>query len=260
MTGTARPVLHAATLCAAALTAALLVPAQAQADPCSTGSGGGFGCNNNSPGGGGGGGGGGTGGGGNGGGGGGATGDIPIAPGTNGNLGPGQTNGGGGGAPPPAHVATNVLAQQAAAGAQLPVPVVHTAPAGKTYVGVKTAFWVDGFVSVQTPPVEVPGQIVQATATPAQVTWHLGDPASPEMVCDNAGSKDGATCSHTYQRASTGGSGNGAYQITATISWNIHWTCTGTGCDQPGGDLPAMTMTSVQNPLVVTEIQTGNRQ
>ncbi|MEV4252559.1 hypothetical protein AB0J52_05260 [Spirillospora sp. NPDC049652] len=158
------------------------------------------------------------------------------------------------------HIPTTTLAQQAAAGAQLPVPVVHTAPSGKTYVGVKTAFWVDGFVTVQTAPVSVPGQTVQATATPAQVTWQIGDPTAPQMTCNDAGSSSGTTCSHTYQRASTGANGSGAYQITATISWNLRWTCVGADCDEPAGVLPAMTMTSVQNPLIVAEIQTGSRQ
>ncbi|MFC4911209.1 hypothetical protein [Actinomadura gamaensis] len=252
------PAVRAVSLGAAVVVAgAFLAPATATAGPCS-GSGGGFGCDWGSPGGGStGGGGGGTGGGG-GGGGGGTTGEIPTAPGANAGGLPGA-NGNGPNAVGPAPISTNELAQRAANSALLHTPKVYTAPSGKTYVKVRTAFWVTGFEPVSTDPQTAANQTVQAVATPARVEWQLGDPAQPHMTCDDGGSKDGTTCSHTYQRSSTGAPG-GAFQITATIVWTIHWTCVGAGCQQAAGDLPPMQMTSAPSPLVVGEIQTGNRR
>ncbi|RFU42221.1 hypothetical protein DZF91_07685 [Actinomadura logoneensis] len=137
--------------------------------------------------------------------------------------------------------------------------MVHTAPSGKTYVSVRTSFWVDGFKTVSTPPASVPGQSVTATASPAYVTWALGDPTNPQMTCQDGGSQSGDSCNYTYKKSSVGVPG-GSYQVTATITWNIHWTCVGNDCDQAAGDLPAMTMASAPTPLVVGEIQAGSRQ
>ncbi|WP_157432924.1 hypothetical protein [Actinomadura rifamycini] len=159
------------------------------------------------------------------------------------------------GAPPPvaAAPATWELVQRAMDATAFPVPRVHTAPADKTYVRTETSLWVDGFEVVQTEPITVGDQTVQATATPISVTWDLGE---KELVCDNGGSENGATCTYTYQRASAGRPG-GAYRITATIAWNVSWTCEGSDCDAAGGSLGQQSMTSVPTPLVVGEIQTN---
>ncbi|MEW2352583.1 hypothetical protein [Spirillospora sp. NPDC029432] len=138
----------------------------------------------------------------------------------------------------------------------MPVPTVHTAPDGKTYVKVRTALWVDGFDTVQTPPVSAGDQLVQATATPKSVQWNLGETT---LTCNGPGNASGTECSHTYNRSSTHATG-GAYQITATITWNVTYTCVGAECDQEGGTLGDLSMTSVPTPLVVGEIQTNTRQ
>ncbi|GGT87595.1 hypothetical protein [Actinomadura citrea] len=237
---------------AAALLSTLVAPAQALADGCG-GANKGLDCNlSGVTGGRGGGGGGGTGGGGTGG----VSGPVaPPAPeGLTDNQAVDGVDGPGGGAPPPpAPPDTWTLVQQARASAQFPVPTVHTAPKGKTFVRLRTSLWVDGFTVVQTQPITVGAQTVQATANPSSVTWNLGE---TQIVCQDAGSKDGKTCGYTYTRASAGQPG-GAWQITATITWKITWTCQGADCDAAGGALDDQTMTSQPTPLVVSEIQTN---
>jgi hypothetical protein len=97
---------------------------------------------------------------------------------------------------------------------------------------------------------------VQLTGEPATVTWDLGETT---QTCDNAGSEDGKGCSYTYKRSSAGQPG-GAYQITATIRWNVTWSCEGADCDAAGGGLGQQPMQSAATPLVVGEIQTTTGQ
>ncbi|TDC51010.1 hypothetical protein E1281_21265 [Actinomadura sp. KC345] len=140
--------------------------------------------------------------------------------------------------------------------AELPAPIVHTAPDGKTYVRIRTSLWVDGFRVVKTDPIGGGGQSIQATADPVSVTWNMGE---SRKRCEDAGSKSGETCNYTYKRSSTG-QPSGAYQITATITWNLTWSCDGPACAPTGGDLGAETVTSQPTPLVVSEIQTNTGQ
>lgn len=94
---------------------------------------------------------------------------------------------------------------------------------------------------------------MQATATPVSVTWSMGE---KEVVCSDGGGKDSKTCTYTYQRSSAGQPG-GSYKITATITWNVSWTCAGSDCDSAGGDLGQESRSSVPTPLIVGEIQTN---
>ncbi|MBB4773356.1 hypothetical protein [Actinomadura livida] len=144
----------------------------------------------------------------------------------------------------------------AQASTEYPTPTVHTAPDGKTYVRVRTSLWIEGFDNVQTQPITVGAQTVQLVATPKSVTWNLGEKT---IVCDDAGSKDGKTCNYAYQRSSASRSG-GAYQITATITWDVRWTCEGADCDEAGGSLGVNSIPSAPTPLVVSEIQTNTGQ
>lgn len=244
-------ILACAALFAAALTAPALTAAPAQADDCKggdpfsckwTGRGGGSG-------------GGGTGGGGSSGGGNSGPTEPPplidlpetVAP----EALPGD-------APAPQAAAPTTLDWVAAAksSAELPTPVVHTAPDGKTYVSVRTSLWVDGFDVVKTEPIGGDGQMIQATAQPVSVTWNMGE---ARKTCKNAGSKDGKNCHYTYKRSSAG-KPSGAYQVIATITWHLTWTCEGPACDPDGGDLGTESMPSQPAPLVVSEIQTNTGQ
>ncbi|MFB4304059.1 hypothetical protein [Actinomadura sp. NTSP31] len=200
------------------------------------------------------------GGGGTGGGSGGGDGGPVIAPdpvGLNANEGAGFVQVPGNQAAPQAAVpATADLVASAMDTASFPVPTVHTAPKGKTYVRLDTSLWVDGFQVVKTTRLKVGNQTVQATATPASVTWDLGETTK---TCDNAGSENGKACSYTFKRSSAAAAG-GAYKITATVIWHVAWTCVGADCDGPGGELAPHPETSPPTPLIVGEIQTTTGQ
>jgi hypothetical protein len=158
--------------------------------------------------------------------------------------------------PAPAPPATADLVAMAQADAEFPMPTVHTAPADKTFVRLRTTLWVDGFQNVQTEPITVGAQTIQLTAKPKSVTWDMGE---KKFVCADAGTKDGKTCNYTYKRSSASEPG-GSYKITATITWEVGWTCTGDDCDSAGGALPDNPLTSAPTPLVVGEIQTNTGQ
>jgi len=88
---------------------------------------------------------------------------------------------------------------------------------------------------------------VTATATPVSVTWHPGDGST--VTCQGAGapytSADNPAaaspdCGHTYTRSSAGQPG-GAFQVTATITWDITWQ----GAGGAGGVLAPLFTTAV---------------
>ncbi len=246
-----RGIVAAATV-AGTLTAATL---PAFADPCVLGPDGKFHCAGGNVGGGGGG----NGGGGGGGGGGNGDGGFnipPLLPGDEEELGLGGDPGGGGdGGGGPAPIPTLTLAQMARANAQLPTPIVHTAPAGKTYVGVRTNLWVDNYVDVGTEPITVGRQTIRAWATATTVTWKM---VEKQFDCAGPGSRNSAECSYTYQRSSANQRG-GKYYIVATITWTFRWECQGLDCQSSGDTLPSMTRDSAPTPLLVGEIQTNAR-
>ncbi|GAA4224311.1 hypothetical protein GCM10022254_03460 [Actinomadura meridiana] len=201
----------------------------------------------------------GKGGGGGGNGGGGASGPIlpPPPEGLTANEAQGFVSVPGGAAPLGAAPASTAdLVATARAATAFPVPIVHTAPADKTYVGLRTSLWVEGFGNVQTEPIEGDGQLVQLVATPKSVTWDLGE---KKITCEDGGSKNGKTCTYRYARSSASQPG-GSYKITATITWDVSWTCRGAGCDAQEGDLDPNTVSSAPTPFIVGEIQTNTGQ
>jgi hypothetical protein len=165
-------------------------------------------------------------------------------------------------APEPAPPTTADLVAQARASADFPTPTVNTAPADKTYVGLRTALWVDGWQDVPTTPINVAGQSISLIAKPRSVTWKMGEKAGggeATFDCPDAGSRDGKTCNYTYRHSSASEPG-GTYMISATITWDVSWTCTGANCDSPGGVLPPASFPSGNTPLTVGEIQTNTGQ
>lgn len=243
----------AAIILASSLTVlgeAALQGSPALADPCSGGSGG-FGCgyrDGGRSGGGSGGGGGGSGGSG------GGSGEIPEFDGEGGGGGvPEARDGEGGSEQEP--LPTIYWAEAARSRANLPVPVVRTAPNDKTYVGLRTGLWVENFRSVETPRIGDGDQQVWAVATPKHVIWDLGERT---ITCNSAGSPNSLECSHIYSRSSASKPG-GIYKITATIVWGIEWYCVGSDCDANYGTLDDMSMPSAPHPFTVSEIQTNTR-
>lgn len=153
--------------------------------------------------------------------------------------------------------ATADLLAMAKAATRFPQVVVHTAPKDKTYVGLRTSLWVEGFDDVATNPITIGAQTVQLTAKPKFVSWDLGE--TKDFICQGAGSEDGKTCNYTFKHSSASEPG-GAYEITATIVWDVAWTCEGVDCDTGGAALPQNPVQSEPTPLTVGEIQTNTGQ
>ncbi|MET9392575.1 hypothetical protein ABZY20_19640 [Streptomyces sp. NPDC006624] len=154
---------------------------------------------------------------------------------------------------------------------QLPDTEVSLAPETETKVNLPTWAWVDKavFDEVQaTAAINVPGFNIQATTTAKPVSLKLEPgtedaetyPASGECVInadDSIGepyakgkADETPPCGIKYLRSS----GNGTYNLKATITWDIAWTGTGGA----GGDLPNGTFGSDQ-AVTVQEIQAVNR-
>lgn len=129
----------------------------------------------------------------------------------------------------PAPPAPAVLAALAQKDLKLATPVIESSPRPglPQLVSVPMWAWVPGgeYVSVSA-TASVPGESVTATATPVSVTWSWGDGTS--TACPGAGTAYTAsadptspspTCGHTYAQSS----GNGAFTLSATISWAVAW-------------------------------------
>ncbi|MFB6555705.1 hypothetical protein [Streptomyces sp. NPDC056405] len=177
-----------------------------------------------------------------------------------------------GAAPPVENAVTpEVLAELAYNRIQLPTTEVTLAPAGTTKVNLPTWAWLDKAtfekVSV-TASLDVGAVNIQATTTaiPVSLTLRPGTddaethPASGECTINGDGSigepyakgKADQTppCGITYLRSS----GDGAFNLQATITWEIAWTGTGGA----GGDLPDGTFGTTQ-AVTVQEVQAVNR-
>ncbi|MFE8967295.1 hypothetical protein ACFYMR_18050 [Streptomyces albogriseolus] len=177
-------------------------------------------------------------------------------------------------APPPQYeqaITPEILAALAYQHMQLPDTEVSLAPEQTTKVNLPTWAWLDKavFDEVQaTAAIDVPGFNLEATTTarPVSLTLEPGTddavtyPASGECLINNddsigepyAKGKADRTppCGITYLRSS----GNGTYNLQATITWDISWTGTGGA----GGDLPDGTFGNGQ-AVTVQEIQSVNR-
>jgi hypothetical protein len=152
--------------------------------------------------------------------------------------------------PAPVLPAPGVLAALARQTLGLPSPVIRSSPAQAalqltnlpTWLWINPAEWVP-----ESKTATVPGESVTATATPVSVTWHPGHGST--VTCQGAGtpytSGDNPAaaspdCGHTYTTSSAGQPG-GAFQATATITWDITWQ----GVGGAGGALPPLFTTAV---------------
>src|SRR5271170_2712589 len=154
---------------------------------------------------------------------------TPAGPGTQAGGQQAARTAAGAGAAPPDPAVLAALARQTLG---LPSPVIRSSPAQNalqltnlpTWLWINPAEWVP-----ESKTATVPGESVTATATPVSVTWHPGDGST--VTCQGAGtpytSADNAAaaspdCGHTYTSSSAGQPG-GAFQVTATITWDIAW-------------------------------------
>ncbi|MEV6884259.1 hypothetical protein AB0M98_20190 [Streptomyces sp. NPDC051135] len=177
------------------------------------------------------------------------------------------------GDPPPADkenaVTPEVLAELAYAEIRVPGTKVTLAPAGATKVNLPTWAWLDG---AEFKPVSVTASVreigIKATATAEPVSLQIesGTPDAETYPASGAceihdgrigepyakGKADETPpCGVKYLRSS----GDGSYQLKATVTWKIHWTGTGVAGERrlPDGDFGG------EQDVVVQEIQAVNR-
>ncbi|MEU6481416.1 hypothetical protein ABZ858_32005 [Streptomyces sp. NPDC047017] len=176
------------------------------------------------------------------------------------------------GAPPPADtpqaITPEILAQLAYNEIRVPSTQVSLAPAKVTKVNLPTWAWLDG---AQFKPVAVTASVpvlgISATTTAVPVSVKI-DPGTPDAqtypasgACRLAGGGIGEPyapgkadqtppCGVKYLRSS----GDGTFQLRATITWKISWTGTG----GTGGPLDDGTFGGTQD-VTVQEIQSVNR-
>jgi enoyl reductase len=169
----------------------------------------------------------------------------------------------------PQAITPEVLAQLAYAEIRVPTTEVDLAPENATKVNLPTWAWLD---ADQFKPVSVTASVpllgVEATTTAEPVSVEI-DPGTPDAkthpasgVCEIENGRIGAPyakgkadetppCGVTYLRSS----GDGSYQLKATVTWKIHWTGTGVAGEQA---LPDGAFGGEQD-VVVQEIQAVNR-
>lgn len=150
------------------------------------------------------------------------------------------------------------LAERAAAALDLPEPTIHMNPEDDQVVQLASWLWVPAAqweprrVSASAGPVTS-----TVTATPARLVWDMGN--GDHVFCDGPGTPyrtslatqdDTSGCRYTYRHSSAGQPGD-AYQVTATIEWEVTWTATGAA---GGGSLGSIEMSTTQ-PVRVSEIQ-----
>lgn len=177
-----------------------------------------------------------------------------------------------GAAPPadiPQAITPEMLAQLAYGEIRVPSTKVDLAPAGTTKVNLPTWAWLD---TAKFKPVSVTASVpllgVTATTTAEPVALKIEPGTSDAQtypasgVCEIAGDRIGEAyakgkagetppCGVKYLRSS----GDGSYELRATITWKIHWTGTGVAGAR---NLPDGTFGADQD-VVVQEIQSINR-
>ncbi|MFE9992431.1 hypothetical protein ACFYRK_36915 [Streptomyces sp. NPDC005381] len=168
-------------------------------------------------------------------------------------------------------VTPEILAQLAYSRIKVPDTKVTLAPKNVTKVNLPTWAWLDKAtfkeVSV-TAALDVAGLNISATTTAKPVSLKLEPgtadaetyPASGECQLNDDDSigapfakgkaDETPPCGVKYLRSS----GNGTYQLRATITWDVNWT----GSGGAGGDLPDGTFGTTQD-VTVQEIQSVNR-
>ncbi len=150
-----------------------------------------------------------------------------------------------------------VLAEQASARLSVAAPAVEMSP--KTglnqIVQLPTWMWVSNW-EPDSATASVPGVSATVTATPASVTWDMGN--GDQKVCSGPGTpfdfsrpeeEQSTDCSYTYRHSSTGEPG-GMYQVSATMTYDVSWSASGA---PGGGALPAVSGTATF-PVRVLEI------
>lgn len=129
-------------------------------------------------------------------------------------------------------------------------PTVHMAPQPPlmTYVGLETWLWMgESQWRNVTGSASIGDTTVSVVAEPIRVTWDLGDGIE---TCTSAGRKwekgmssdEQTDCSYAFQHVSDF-EPNDVFPVTATISYAVNWTCSGTCIAAAGtlGEIPGFT-------------------
>lgn len=150
-----------------------------------------------------------------------------------------------------------VLAEQAIAQLALAPPSIQLSPKADVnqIVQLPTWMWVSNW-GPDSATASVPGVSATVTATPASVTWDMGN--GDEVICSGPGTpfdfsrpedEQSTDCSYTYRHSSTN-QPDGVYQLSATMTYDVSWSASGA---PGGGALPAVSETTTF-PLRVLEI------
>ncbi len=150
-----------------------------------------------------------------------------------------------------------VLAEQARGQLAVAPPTVELSPKAdlNQIVQLRTWMWISNW-EPDSVTASVPGVSATVTATPASVTWDMGN--GDQVVCSGPGTpfdfsrpedEQYTDCSYTYRHSSTSQPG-GVYQVSATMTYDVSWSASGAS---GGGALPAVTETTTF-PLRVLEI------
>jgi hypothetical protein len=147
------------------------------------------------------------------------------------------------------------LALQAEKSIVLPDPVIDTDPPGTSVVNLPTWLWVNSDIWHEYQVTASAGPVsATASAVPTSVAWSMGDGGS--VTCAGPGDPydpalpsavQATDCSYTYgissagQPSADGNPDDGAFLVTATISWSVSWSAQGAA---GGGSLPPLTTSS----------------
>ncbi|EFL39393.1 secreted protein [Streptomyces griseoflavus Tu4000] len=165
-------------------------------------------------------------------------------------------------------ITPEILAGLAYAEIRVPGTEVTLAPTETTKVNLPTWAWLDG---AEFKPVSVTASVpdigISATATAEPVSLEIkpGTPDAQTYPASGVCGIDGRRIGEPYQKGDADrtppcgvkylrSSGDGAFPLQATVTWEIHWTGTGGA----GGDLPDGEFGATQD-VVVQEIQAINR-
>ena len=163
---------------------------------------------------------------------------------------------------PQAPVDPAALAGQAAAQLPLPSPSIEMAPpaGSEQLVNLATWLWVNPSAWHPYSATAAAGPVsATATATPVKVVWDMGDGASvtcagPGAPYDPADPNATTDCSYRWAQSSAGQPG-GAYQVTATIYFDVTWQAVGAA---GGGDLGLVPGPAAHLSVQVAESQALN--
>lgn len=148
------------------------------------------------------------------------------------------------------------VAEQAENALRLPSPQIETSPAGLTFVNLATWLWIDPAIwHAYSVTASVGSVSATATATPIDVEWSTGDGgtvacAGPgtAYVANEPSTEQRTACSHVYESISS------RYEVSATITWSVHWTAAG----GPGGGPLSPLETASSRPIAVAQIESIN--